>query len=113
MNCREIFKGVDLAFYSEQKVGTQNRLECDLVLRPGVDPKPTGFALTGEASAHLDGEGNLVATVDGEEFKLLKPVGGGGSCSRAAGGRLAHDVRDHSRKPVWRKRSASPLARGV
>jgi hypothetical protein len=43
-------------------------------LRPGADPKPIGFALTGAESAHFDGDGNLVATVAGEAFKLLKPI---------------------------------------
>jgi hypothetical protein len=69
VNYREILAGVDLAFY-----GKQDRLEYDFVLRPGADPAPVSFTLTGAENIHLDADGNLAAMVDGEDFKLLKPI---------------------------------------
>ncbi len=69
VNYSSIFDGVDLAFY-----GKDDRLEYDFVLRRGADSKEVSFTLTGAGGLRLDAEGNLDATIGGEEFKLLKPV---------------------------------------
>src|SRR5450755_1282903 len=51
---RELFPGIDLAFY-----GNQGRLEYDFVVAPGADPKAIRLQFDGIESMRLDG-GDLV-----------------------------------------------------
>jgi hypothetical protein len=76
----DVYPGVDLVYY-----GNQGRLEYDFVVQPGADPSVIRLALgsrTGERAAgserspktNIDGNGDLVAAVDGGEVRFHKPV---------------------------------------
>jgi uncharacterized repeat protein (TIGR01451 family) len=70
-----VYPGVDLVYY-----GNQKQLEYDFVVRPGADPKPIELTLgsgpDGQATIPLriDQQGNLVATLDGDDVQFHKPV---------------------------------------
>ncbi len=70
-----VYPGVDLVYY-----GNQKQLEYDFVVRPGADPKPIELNLAsgpqGETAIPLriDAQGNLIATLDGDDVLFHKPV---------------------------------------
>lgn len=66
---RELYPGIDVAFH-----GNRDRLEYDVLLRAGADPKRVRFTLSGAENLRLDAQGNLAATLGVGSFKLLKPV---------------------------------------
>ena len=65
---RELFPGIDLAFY-----GNQGRLEYDFVVAPGADPKAIRLQFDGIESMRLDG-GDLVLKGTAGEIRQHKPV---------------------------------------
>ena len=66
---RQVYSGVDLVYY-----GTQRQLEYDFVLAPGADPRVIQLAIEGPKKLHIDAQRELVATVDGGEVRLKRPV---------------------------------------
>lgn len=52
---RSVYPRIDLVYY-----GTQGRLECDWVLRPGANPRAIRLRIEGAGRLRLDREGNLV-----------------------------------------------------
>jgi hypothetical protein len=65
----EVYPGVDLTFY-----GNQHRLECDFLLKSQADPRQIQLTLSGSDRVSINEAGDLVATVDGKQFRLQKPV---------------------------------------
>ena len=65
----EVYPGVDLLFY-----GNRGELEYDFVVSPGRDPRRIELELSGARALSLDGEGNLVLTVEGGILLWRKPV---------------------------------------
>jgi len=61
---REVYPGVDLAFYSRH-----GKLEYDWVVKPGGDPAAIRVAFEGAEDIRIDGEGDLVVTTGGGEFR--------------------------------------------
>ncbi|MGA8765119.1 MAG: SBBP repeat-containing protein [Candidatus Sulfotelmatobacter sp.] len=70
-----VYPGVDLVYY-----GNQKQLEYDFVVAPGADPKRIELTLgsgpEGQAAipVRIDQQGNLVATLDGDDVQFHKPV---------------------------------------
>jgi len=81
---REIYPGVDLAFY-----GNQGRLEYDFVVAPGADPRAIRLQFDGVDGMHLDGAGNLVLSAARGEIRQHKPI----VYQEGAGGRQAVEGR--------------------
>jgi uncharacterized protein (TIGR03437 family) len=65
----EIYRGIDLDFY-----GHQQRLEYDLIVKPGADPRAIHLSFDGVDSLRLDRNGDLVLGTPGGEVRQLKPV---------------------------------------
>src|SRR5207245_10641053 len=51
----ELYPGVDLAFY-----GNQRRLECDFIVAPGADPELVALHAEGTKGMRITAEGNLL-----------------------------------------------------
>jgi len=66
---REIYPGVDLAFY-----GNQGQLEYDFVVAPGANPSAIRLQFDGVEGMRLDGAGNLVLSAAGGEIRQHQPV---------------------------------------
>jgi len=66
---REIYRGVDLVFY-----GNQRQIEYDFILQPGANPDAIKLDFEGADRMEIDGGGNLLLGVDGEEMRQRKPV---------------------------------------
>jgi hypothetical protein len=66
---RGIYSGIDLIYY-----GTQRQLEYDFVVSPGADPRIIQLAIDGPKKLHIDAQGELVASIEGGEVRLKKPV---------------------------------------
>lgn len=72
---RGVYDNVDLVYY-----GNQKQLEYDFVVRPGGDPGKIGLALGSGPEGknaiplRVDEEGDLVATLDGDDVVFHKPV---------------------------------------
>lgn len=70
-----VYPGVDLVYY-----GNQKQLEYDFVVRPGADARRIDLALgsgpegQGRIPVRIDAEGNLVASLDGDDVQFHKPV---------------------------------------
>jgi uncharacterized repeat protein (TIGR01451 family) len=70
-----VYPGVDLIYY-----GSQKQLEYDFIVRPAADPQRIELALgsgpegQGRIPVRIDQEGNLVATLDGDDVQFHKPV---------------------------------------
>ncbi len=64
----EVYPGIDVVFY-----GNGRQLEFDCVVAPGVDPSVIAFSLDGAEHAEIDGQGNLLAQVAGQEVVLHAP----------------------------------------
>ncbi len=65
----EIYPGVDLVYY-----GNQKRLEYDFVVSPGVDPEVIGLSFEGSEGVSIDEEGNLLLGFDDGEVVFRAPV---------------------------------------
>ncbi|MFZ0736802.1 MAG: SBBP repeat-containing protein, partial [Candidatus Acidiferrales bacterium] len=64
-----VYPGVDLLYY-----GTQRQLEYDFSVAPGVDPRVIQFAIHGATKLRTGSQGELIASVNGGEVRLQKPV---------------------------------------
>jgi hypothetical protein len=66
---REIYPGVDLAFY-----GNQGQLEYDFVISPGANPKAIRLQFDGVDGMHLDSAGDLILSAANGEIRQHKPI---------------------------------------
>ena len=66
---RDVYPGVDVVYY-----GRPGRLEYDLVVRPGADPRTIVFGIEGPDTLSVDGRGDLILRMAGGEVRLEKPV---------------------------------------
>ena len=70
-----VYPGVDLVYY-----GNQKQLEYDFVVSPGADPNTIGLAFGGGADGgkhiplSINGNGDLVATLEGGAVSFHKPI---------------------------------------
>jgi uncharacterized protein (TIGR03437 family) len=64
----DIYPGVDLVYY-----GNQGQLEFDFVVSPGADPRSICMEFSGQESARIDRDGNLVLKAAGREATEQKP----------------------------------------
>jgi hypothetical protein len=102
---QEVYPGVSVVYY-----GTQGRLEYDLLIDPGVDPKVIELDCEGANKVKIDGQGNLRVLIAGGEVLLGKPriyqmtpgspgqrksIAGG--YAPKAGGHVAFQVGDYDR----------------
>jgi hypothetical protein len=76
----DVLPGVDVVYH-----GTgQRRFEYDLVVAPGADPGKVAVSFEGADSVAIDGEGEAVLRVSGEDGRIVQPapvayqVGAGG-----------------------------------
>jgi len=65
---RDVYPGVSVAYY-----GTQGRMEYDLLIDPGVDPKMIEMDFQGTDKVKIDAQGNLRLLIAGGELVLGKP----------------------------------------
>jgi hypothetical protein len=65
---QEVYPGVSVVYY-----GTQGRLEYDLLIDPGVDPRVIELDWEGADKVKLDAQGNLRLLIAGGEVLLGKP----------------------------------------
>lgn len=68
VQAKSVYPGIDVIYY-----GDQRRLEFDFVVAAGAEPKAIAFKVDGADKLSLSEEGNLVAGVDGNEFRFHKP----------------------------------------
>jgi hypothetical protein len=67
---REAYPGIDLKFY-----GDGQKLEYDVIVKPGAEPRQVRFRYQGIRSLKLTPEGDLAITLpDGSELKHQKPL---------------------------------------
>lgn len=66
---RNAWPGVDILFY-----GSQRRLEYDLVVSPGADPRLIQFDFAGARELRIDPRGDLVLHFAGGEIRQHKPL---------------------------------------
>jgi photosystem II stability/assembly factor-like uncharacterized protein len=66
---RELYPGVDLAFY-----GNQGQLEYDFVVAPGANPRSIRLQFDGVDGMHLDRAGDLVLSAANGEIRQHKPI---------------------------------------
>ena len=62
-------RGVSLSIY-----GNEEGVEYDLRVAPGTDVAKLRLAIAGAQDVHLDGAGNLVMNVGGDELKMKRPA---------------------------------------
>ncbi len=65
----EVYPGVDLVYY-----GNQRRLEYDLVVEPGADPRGITLSFEGVERLRIDAQGDLVLDTPGGEIRQHKPL---------------------------------------
>jgi hypothetical protein len=78
----DVYPGVDIVYY-----GTPNTLEYDLVAAPGADTSGIKFAIEGDATSVVDGDGNLAIATAAGLMTIHKPL-------------VYQQARDGSRIPV-------------
>ncbi len=66
---KDVYPGVSLTYY-----GNQSQLEYDFVVSPGGDPRQIRLGIEGAEEIHVDGEGNLVLSLPGNEVVEKAPV---------------------------------------
>lgn len=66
---QEIYDGVDLVYY-----GNQRQLEYDFIVKPGANPDNVKLSFNGIDKLNLDEKGNLVLNIAGEEIIQHKPL---------------------------------------
>ncbi|MGH7493499.1 MAG: SBBP repeat-containing protein [bacterium] len=64
-----VYPGVDLIYY-----GNQQQLEYDFIVAPNVNPEVITLGFAGAEKLEVDGEGDLVVHVAGEQVRMHKPV---------------------------------------
>src|SRR5258706_4968127 len=64
-----VYPGIDLVYY-----GNQRRLEYDLVVAPGADPKKIVLGFKGANKLEIDAQGELVLHASGGDRRQHKPV---------------------------------------
>jgi hypothetical protein len=64
-----IYPGVDMLFY-----GRQRRLEYDIIVAPGADPKAIALSISGARKLELNSQGDVMMSVAGGNVALQKPV---------------------------------------
>ncbi|PYX89724.1 MAG: hypothetical protein DMG68_04140, partial [Acidobacteria bacterium] len=64
----DIYPGIDVVYY-----GDHRRLEFDFVVSAGADPKAIALKMDGADELSLSAQGDLVAAVNGKEFRFQKP----------------------------------------
>jgi hypothetical protein len=64
-----VYHGVDLVYY-----GHQDRLEYDLVIAPGVDPRVIRLAFEGSIGLEEDADGDLIIRTSAGEIRQKKPL---------------------------------------
>ena len=64
-----VYPGVDLVYY-----GNQGQLEYDFVVAPGADPAVIKLGFAGVDKLEVDGQGELVVDLAGEQVRMRKPV---------------------------------------
>jgi hypothetical protein len=62
-----VYRGVDLIYY-----GNQGRLEYDFVIAPNADPTQIGLAIN--SPTRIDGNGEMVVSMDTGELRFQKPL---------------------------------------
>jgi hypothetical protein len=70
---RGLYPGIDLVYYGDMKEDAQ-RLEYDLVVEPGADPRAIRLAVEGVDSAAVDARGDLLLTAAGGVITQRRPV---------------------------------------
>lgn len=65
---REVYPGIDLIFHGEQ-----GRLEYDFVVAPGSDPANIQLQLSGQKSASVAEDGDLVISTDAGDIRWKRP----------------------------------------
>ena len=65
----EVYRGIDLIYY-----GTHRQLEYDFVVSPGADPHTIQLRFRGARNLRTNSQGELVASMDGGEVRLQKPI---------------------------------------
>lgn len=63
-----VYPGIDLLYY-----GKQGRLEYDLLVRPGADPRLITISFPGAGRISLERSGDLLLRLDGGQVRLLRP----------------------------------------
>ena len=66
---KAVYPGVDLVYY-----GSQGRLEYDFIVGPGANPRTIRLSFRGVDSIRLDGQGDLILSAAGHEFRQHRPV---------------------------------------
>ncbi len=65
---REIYPGIDLVYY-----GNQKNLEYDFVVSPGVDPKQIKLSFENANRISIDEGGDLLVAVESEQLQMRSP----------------------------------------
>ena len=68
LQAKSIYPGIDVVYY-----GDHRHLEFDFVVAAGTDPKLIALNVDGADRLSLSEDGNLVAGVNGKEFRFHKP----------------------------------------
>ena len=65
----DVYPGIDLVYY-----GNQQQLEYDFVVAPGADPRRIRMVFDRARAVSIDGDGDLILSVEGGEVRQLKPI---------------------------------------
>lgn len=65
---RDLYEGVDLVYHANQ-----GKLEFDLIVSPGADPKRIRLGLRGHQELTVDAAGDLVVRTEAGEIRLHRP----------------------------------------
>ena len=68
LRTKDVYPGVDIVYY-----GDNRRLEFDFVVAPKADPGAIALTLSGMDKLYINGEGDLVAEVNGQPVRFAKP----------------------------------------
>src|SRR5436305_1656118 len=68
VQAKSVYPGIDVVYY-----GDHRRLEFDFVVAAGANPKTVAFSVDGADKLSVSEQGDLVAGVDGKEFRFNKP----------------------------------------
>src|SRR5947207_5988214 len=68
IQAKSVYPGIDVVYY-----GDHRRLEFDFVVAAGADPKAIALKVDGADELSLSEQGDLVAAVEGKDFRFRKP----------------------------------------
>jgi Abnormal spindle-like microcephaly-assoc'd, ASPM-SPD-2-Hydin/Beta-propeller repeat len=68
VQAKSVYPGIDIVYY-----GDQRRLEFDFVVAAGADPKAIALKLDAADALSLSEQGDLVAAIDGKDFRFHRP----------------------------------------